>query len=66
MLDFIAAFVVGHSWLVPVIAILLGISEALPHFPNIESNNVIQLIVNGLKALKEKLSLTDKTPPAAE
>ena len=64
----VASFVSAHPALMPVVVVLFALSEALPYFPNIEANNIVQLVTNMLKLLKEKLSLTEKseTPPAQQ
>jgi hypothetical protein len=37
-----------------VLAVLLGISEALALVPQIKANSIFQAILNGLKFIKEK------------
>ncbi len=49
-----------------VVTALLGVSEVLPYLPNVESNNIIQMIVNTLKALKVKLSLKPVEEPKTD
>jgi hypothetical protein len=53
------------EWIVanwPVlVAVLLGVSEALTLIPSIKSNGIFQLIFNVLKSIKDKIV----TPPAA-
>lgn len=58
----IATFVQAHPWSMVVLMALYALSEAVPHFPNIKANSTVQLVVNGLQAIKAKLSLK----PAAE
>jgi uncharacterized membrane protein len=69
-LTLVAAYIQLHAvWLVSIISVLYVISEALPHFPNIEANNTVKLLVNIITLLKQKLSLkpadTTPTTPAA-
>jgi hypothetical protein len=44
-----------HANLVMVLAVLLGISEALALIPDIKANSVFQLIVQILKAINPKV-----------
>jgi hypothetical protein len=39
-----------------VLAVLLGISEALSVIPQVKANGIFQAIANALKVLKEKLA----------
>lgn len=66
LLTLVAAYIQAHAvWLVTVIGVLFGLSEALPYFPNIEANNTVQLIVNIISMLKQKLSLKPAATAAA-
>ena len=44
-------FIIDHK--LELIAFCLALSEALALIPSIQSNSIFQLIVNGLKKLKE-------------
>jgi hypothetical protein len=39
-----------------ILAVLLGISEALAHIPSVKSNSVFQMVVNMMKKIKEVMS----------
>lgn len=64
ILNVVATFAQSHPWLIIVVMALFGISEALPYLPNVEANSTVQMFVNILKLLKEKLSLKSTEPPA--
>jgi hypothetical protein len=59
IISILAAFVTAHPWAMVVVVVLLAMSEALPYFPNVEANNVVQMVTNVLKLLKSKLSLKE-------